>query len=352
MLGNKTLVDHASLAISLQTSFGVDHLCMKAADRAILPAGHVGIQLSHSALNYRDLLMVEGQYNPRQPLPLIPCSDGVGVIDEVNATSPWQVGQRVIPTFSQSWLDGEPTRQLTQSTLGGPLDGTLRRYAHFAEDGLVSVPTYLTDAEASTLGCAALTAWSALIELGQLSAGSHVLCIGTGGVSLFAAQIAAISGARVTLISRHQYKLDMVMNHPNIQSFSHLITPIHTPTNQPWGKQVKQMTGAVDHVVEVGGAGTLKESIISVRPGGTISLIGVLSGGGGALNLTPVLMRQIKIQGVIVGHKAGCERMLKAFETHQLRPILSTQRFNLHEADQAFRYLQSAQHVGKIVITH
>ena len=353
MRGDSTLHDHPHLSVSVQGQFGIDYLSFGLSPpTAELPQGHVGIKLTHSALNYRDLMMIEGLYNPRQVLPLIPCSDGIGRVTQSHPESQWQLEQRVMPIFSQSWLDGEPNRLLTKHTLGGPLNGTLRRSASFSSEGLVPVPDYLNDAEASTLGCAALTAWSALIELGHLRTGDHVLCIGTGGVSLFAAQIAAMSGARVTLISRHEAKLDWVMNHPNLSSFKHLIVPFHTPEGTRWGREIKKNFGEFDHIVEVGGAGTLQESLQAVRAGGTISLIGVLAGGGASLNLTPVLMRQIKIQGVIVGHKAGMMRMLKAFECHKLRPILDEKIFKLANADQAFLYMKSAQHIGKIVIDH
>ena len=189
-----------STQVELQESFGLEYLKTVTTSRPIVRPGQVRVSISHSALNYRDLMMVKGQYNPRQSLPLIPCSDGVGKIIEVGEKSPWQGGERVIPLFSQGWREGEPGRHVTDTTLGGPLSGTLRDEGLFNADGVVEVPHYLTDAEASTLGCAALTAWSALVELGSLRSGSHVLCIGTGGVSLFATQIAAISGARVTLI--------------------------------------------------------------------------------------------------------------------------------------------------------
>ncbi len=354
MHGDTQLVDHPHLAISVQDHFGLDqlHLDLSVPSPSDLALGQVGVKLGYSALNYRDLMMVEGHYNPRQPLPLIPCSDGLGRVAQTHDGSSWHLGQRVIPIFSQTWLDGEPNRLLTKHTLGGPLAGTLRRYGEFNTDGLVAVPDYLSDAEASTLGCAALTAWSALIELGQLKSGAHVLCIGTGGVSLFAAQIAAISGARVTLISRHEDKLDWVMKHPNIQAYKHLITPLHTPSGTQWGRLVRKSFGEVDHIIEVGGAGTLGESLQVVKAGGTISLIGVLAGGGASIDLTPVLMRQIKIQGVIVGHKAGMQRMLKAFTAHQLRPILCDKEFTLTDVDEAFQYMKAAKHIGKIVIKH
>ena len=338
--------------IQLNNQFGLDHLCEKIQPLGIVQPKQVKVKISHSALNYRDLMMVEGLYNPRQLLPLIPCSDGVGRVVELGANSSWELGQRVMPIFSQGWLDGEPTELITQTTLGGPLQGTLRQHAIFDDHGLVPVPDYLTDREAATLGCAALTAWSALVELGKIVSGVRVLCIGTGGVSLFATQIAASLGAEVLLISRSQQKLDQVWAHPHFVPFKEKVIPIHTPKDVAWGKMIKKNYGQVDHIIEVGGAGTLTESLKVVRPGGCISLIGVLSGGKGKINLTPVLMRQIRIQGVIVGHKAGFLRMLKAFEKAQIRPIISDEKFTLSDAKGAFSFLKSAKHIGKIVIDH
>ena len=338
--------------IELTQSFRIDHLRLIPSKRQVLSTGQIRVKLSHSALNYRDLMMVKGQYNPRQALPLVPCSDGAGVITESFGNSQWNCGERVIPLFSQNWIEGSPGRHVTDSTLGGPLQGTLRSEAIFDENGVVEVPSYLSNAEASTLGCAALTAWSALVELGKIKNGDQVLCIGTGGVSLFAAQIAAMLGAKVVLISRSIGKLEQVMNHPEMSRFSSSISPMYTPSGEQWGASVKKNFGEIDHVIEVGGAGTLTESLRVVKAGGVVSLIGVLAGGGGELNLTPVLMRQIRIQGVIVGHKEGLKRMLKAFETHTLRPIIDHHHFGFHEAREAFKYIESAQHIGKVVIQH
>lgn len=340
-----------SYGFFLNDHFGLNHLSYQSFSLPALKSDEAQVRLTHSALNYRDLLMVEGKYNPGQALPLIPCSDGVGIVEAVGEHCDLSVGQRVIPLFSQGWGSGQPSRVITETTLGGPLDGTLRTHANFKEAGLVPVPEYLTDEEASTLGCAALTAWSALVELNQVSAGQHVLCIGTGGVSLFAAQIAALHGARVTLTSRDTEKLNRVLSSTGFYPYTDHIQPFLIEDSRGWGRALKKKHGEVDHVIEVGGAGTLDESISAVRAGGTISLIGVLAGGSAPVNLTPVLMRQIKIQGVIVGHREGMLNMLKAFEHNRLKPIISS-LFTLQDAVSAFRALKAAQHVGKIVLIH
>ena len=329
----------------IQNSFGVSQL--KHSTRAIPKpkATEAVIKMSYASLNYRDLLMVEGLYNPKQALPLIPCSDGVGVVVDTGESCSLPIGTRVIPIFSQSWLAGEPTTEITRNTLGGPLDGTLGQYMCLDESGLVVAPEYLTDAEAATLGCAGLTAWSALFELGNLKSGERVLCIGTGGVSCFAAQLASAAGAEVILTSRSSEKLDRVKA-LGLQ-VDHMV---HT-SDYAWGKTIKSMTKGygVDHVIEVGGAQTMTQSLKAVRPGGTISLIGILSGAAAPLNLLPILMRQIKVQGVIVGHKEGFHRMNAALQKTRVRPIISG-TFDHLQVPQAFEMLKAGEHVGKICI--
>jgi len=333
--------------IEVAGGFGLDHLqpCTRA-----LPApqrGELLVRLRSTSLNYRDLMMVRGEYNPRQPLPLIPCSDGVGEVLAVGEGVTLKVGARVSPIFSQGWQAGAPS-EVTRSTLGGPLDGTLTTHALLPERGVVEIPSYLSDAEAGTLGCAALTAWSALVELGEVKAGDRVLCIGTGGVSLFAAQIARALGAEVYLISGSEEKLERASAH--VQPHHTLFTPRDQPLT--WGRALRKMSGGgLDHVVEVGGEETLAQSLEATRPGGTISLIGILSGAraSSSLSLLPILMRQLRVQGVIVGHREGLLRMLKAFELHQIKPLISNS-FRLEDAREAFELLASATHIGKVTV--
>lgn len=332
-------------AWSIEGSFGLENL--KLVERPDPPLGHgeVRVRMRVASINYRDLLMIRGRYNPRQPLPLIPVSDGAGEVIEVGpGVRRVAAGDRVMPIFAQRWLEGEPDRDKLRSTLGGPLDGMLAEHVVLNEDGLVRAPKYLSDEEASTLPCAGLTAWSALVSHGRVTAGDTVLVQGTGGVSIFALQIARLLGARVIATSSKDDKL------ARLRELGASDT-INYATDPEWGKTAREMTGGrgVDHVIEVGGAGTLEQSIRAVRPGGTISLIGILTGGAGKVNLTPVLMQDIRIQGVIVGHRAGLEAFARAAELHTLRPAVD-RVFAFEEAPAAFEHLASGAHFGKICI--
>ncbi|HEY6554255.1 MAG TPA: NAD(P)-dependent alcohol dehydrogenase, partial [Vicinamibacteria bacterium] len=189
-------------AFEIQGSFGLDHLTLVERPEPIPAFRHVRVRLHAASLNFRDLLMVRGQYNPKQPLPLIPLSDGAGeVVGLGDGVTRFKVGDRVMPIFAQRWLAGEPTKARLLSALGGPLDGTLVEEVALHEEGLVPVPAHLSWEEAATLPCAAVTAWSALVTQGGLKAGDTVVVLGTGGVSLFALQIAQLHGARVIVTS-------------------------------------------------------------------------------------------------------------------------------------------------------
>lgn len=308
-------------------------------------AGQVRVRVSAVSLNYRDLMMLRGEYNPRQPLPLVPCSDGVGVVEAVGpGVDARVVGRRVAGLFAQRWIDGEPTAEILRSTLGGPRDGMLAEHVVLEADGVVDVPDHLDDAEASTLPCAALTAWSALVTQGRIAAGDTVLVQGTGGVSTFALAFARMCGARVIATTgKPERAADL-----RARGASDVVDYRAEPE---WGKAVRALTGGrgVDHVVEVGGAGTLTQSIRAVRPGGTISLIGVLAGGAAKVNLTPVLMTNVRVQGVFVGHRRAFEAMSRAIAQHQLRPRID-RVFAFEDAPAAFGHLASGGHQGKVCV--
>ncbi len=337
--------DSNTRVYQIEDSFGLDNLTVAARPERAPGPGEVAVAVRAVSLNYRDLLMVRGRYNPRQPLPLIPCSDGVGEVVALGAgVSGLKLGDRVAGMFAQDWASGAPTKQAMSSTLGGPRDGMLAARVVLPAHGVAPVPGHLEDAEAATLPCAALTAWSALVTLGGVKAGDTVLVQGTGGVSIFALQFAQLLGARVIATSSSDAKLERVRAMGAWRTINYRTTP-------DWGKVARRLSdGGVDHVVEVGGAGTLQQSIRAMRPGGRISLIGVLAGGASDLNMTPVLMQQIRIQGVFVGHREGFGAMCRAIEQHALRPVVD-RVFAFEEARAAFEHLASGQHFGKVCVS-
>jgi NADPH:quinone reductase-like Zn-dependent oxidoreductase len=228
--------------------------------------------------------------------------------------------------------------------LGGPLDGTLVEEVALHEEGLVLVPAHLSWEEAATLPCAAVTAWSALVTQGGLEAGDTVVVLGTGGVSLFALQIAHLHGARVIVTSSSDAKLERARALGAAETINYQAVP-------DWEKRVRELTGGTgaDHVIEVGGGGTFARSVRAVRIGGQISLIGVLAGNATEVNLAPILMQNIRIQGVIVGSRETFEHLLRAVGHHQLRPVVD-RVFPFAEARAAFDHLAGQGHFGKIVL--
>ncbi len=332
-------------AYEIQGSFGMDNLkCVERPDPA--PGhGQVLVRMKAVSLNYRDLMMVRGHYNPRQPLPLVPCSDGVGEVVAVGeGVQRVGVGDRVATVFSQTWISGRPTAEKLSGTLGGPIDGTLSEMMVLDAEGVIPLPKDLSDVEGATLPCAALTAWSAMAELGDVSAGDTVLVQGTGGVSIFALQFALMLGARVIATSSNDAKLD------RLRSMGAWAT-VNYADDPQWGKTVRRMTDGrgVDHIVEVGGAGTLAQSLKAAAVGGTISVIGVLSGISSEFNIIPLLMQHLKLQGILVGSREGFERMNRAIEGHELKPVID-RVFDFDDVPEAFAYMASGAHFGKVCI--
>ncbi len=333
-------------AYEIRGSFGLENLTLTERPSLEPGAGQVVVGLRAASINYRDLMMIRGTYNPRQKLPLIPVSDGVGDVLRLGAgVTRVKVGDRVIAHFMQGWQSGTPTREKISTSLGGPLDGCLAEEILVREEGVTRAPASLSDDEAATLPCAAVTAWSALIGQGRLKAGETVLVQGTGGVSLFALQIARMHGARVIVTSSSDEKLvraKALGAHDGI----------NYKANPEWGVAARKLTDnvGVDHVVEVGGAGTFDQSVRATRPGGTISLIGVLAGGATQVNLVPVLMQNIRVQGVLVGTGEMLGDLLAAMATSPtVKPVID-KVFPFEEARAAFGHLEGGKHFGKIVI--
>jgi NADPH:quinone reductase-like Zn-dependent oxidoreductase len=328
----------------IQGGFGLEALRLAERPHPEPGRGEVLLRIKAVSLNYRDLLVVKGIYNPKLNLPRIPVSDGVG---EVVAVGPEvtrvKVGQRVAGLFMPRWLEGEINDTKARSALGGSVDGLFAEYAVLSEDAVVAVPDHLTDEEAATLPCAAVTAWNGLVSAGRVQPGDSVLVQGTGGVSLFALQFARLAGARVIATSSSDEKLLRVKGLGASDGINYRSTP-------EWGESVRQLTGGrgVDHVIEVGGAGTLAQSLRAVRTGGHIALIGVLSGYG-QFNPLPILMKSVRISGIYVGSRDMFEAMNRAIALALLRPLID-RVFSFDQTLDAFRHLESAAHFGKIVI--
>lgn len=307
--------------------------------------GQVLIRVRACSLNYRDLAVVRGTYARGLKLPLIPLSDGAGEVVEVGpGVTRFAVGDRVAAIFMQGWIAGGPREEYGRSALGGAIDGMLAEYVALNQEGLVAIPAHLTYEDAATLPCAAVTAWNALVSEGRLKAGDTVAVLGSGGVSVFALQFARLTGARVIATSSSEEKLARLLELGASDG-------VNYRTTSEWDKRVRELTAGrgVDHVVEVGGAGTLARSLNAVRQGGRVSLIGVLSGAG-QVDPTPVLRKAVTLQGIYVGSRAMFEDMNRAIETAGMRPVVD-RVFPFAEAREAYRYLESAAHFGKIVIS-
>ena len=297
-----------------------------------------------SSINYRDYLNLRDPVGRGISTGRTPNSDAAGEVVEVGSgVLRFEPGDRVMGTFFQRWIGGGISADAMASALGGALDGVLAEYVVLNENGLVAMPPHLTFQEASTLPCAALTAWHSLVEMGRLTAGETVLLLGTGGVSIMALQFAVMSGAKVIITSSSDEKLARAKAMGAWQTINYRTRP-------DWEKPVLDMTGGrgVDHVVEVGGAGTVERSVAAVRVGGTIAMIGVLT--EGTLNATALMRKSIRLQGIYVGSRSMFENMNKAIAAHEMRPVLD-RIFPLEEARAAFHCMGEAGHFGKIVVT-
>ena len=305
--------------------------------------GQAVIRVRAVSLNYRDLVMRKGQYGSAAENK-IPCSDGAGDIVAVgDGVTRVRVGDRVAGIFMQRWISGPPTLDAHRSALGGDLDGMLAEQVVLNEQGLVKLPDYLSFEEGATLPCAAVTAWHALVERGNLQAGQTVLVLGTGGVSMFAAQIATAMGASVIATSGSPDKIARLRE----MGFGSTINYKETPD---WDKSVRSMTGSrgVDHIVEVGG-NTIEKSLKAVAVGGHIAQIGVVAGRDLGMNPFSLVLKNIMMNGIYVGSRDHFEKMNAFFAANQIRPVISD-HFGFEDADDAFGCLEAARHFGKIVI--
>ena len=325
-------------------SFGIDSLEFVERPTPSPGPGEVLVGVRAVSINYRDLMVVKGQYNPKMRLPRIPCSDGAGEVVAVGeGVTAWKPGDPVCGIFMQNWLDGALTPARARGALGGDMDGMLTDFVVLNQKGIVEIPEHLSFQEAATLPCAAVTAWNALAAA-DLKPGSTVLIQGTGGVSIFALQFARLRGARVLGVSSSYKKLDRAYA-------MGLDAGLNYRDHPDWDRWATEQTGGagVDLVVEVGGMGTLPRSLRAIRVGGTVAQVGVLAKEDEALPLGTILHKMARMQGIYVGSRKDFVEMNKAISLAELRPV--GENFHWTQACEVLKKMEEGSHFGKLVLT-
>ncbi|MGN7760819.1 zinc-dependent alcohol dehydrogenase family protein [Paenibacillus sp. 22594] len=332
-------------AVQLTNGFGFEELTMTELDKPTPGPKEVLIRMRAASLNYRDLVVLGGLMPIEVKFPFIPLSDGAGEIVAIGpGVTRFQVGQRVAGNFQQRFIGGNPRPGVLEESLGGPLNGVAAEYVVLHEDGVVPIPDHLTYEEASTLPIAALTAWSMLIEYGGLQAGDTVLLQGTGGVSIFGLQFSLMAGARVIITSSSNDKLERAKALGAWQTINYSEVP-------DWDKAALELTGGVDHVLDVGGAATMGKSINALRTGGTVSMVGFLSGLTiPEYDVSSILHKAATVRGSQVGNRDHFEKMNRAIAHHRLHPVID-RVFPLDRIGEALALLaEGKQYFGKIVV--
>lgn len=330
-------------AIIVLPGGGYDKVTVGTHDAAEPRAGEITVRLQANSLNYHDFAVVSGMWGPTEPR--IPMADGAGEVIAVgDGVTEFKQGDLVVSTFFPSWLAGSPVVEGFATVPGDGVDGYARERVTAPATSFTKAPKGWSAIEASTLTTAALTSWRSLMSDDHLKPGDTVLVQGTGGVSIFALQFAKMAGATVIATSSSDEKLERL----KALGADHLINYRTTPE---WGKVAYDITGGVgvDHVVDVGGPATLDQSMAAARVNGHISVIGILTGVGGALNFVVPLIKQLRLQGVLVGSRKQQQAMVRAIDVAGVRPIVD-KVFPVEQMADAFRYQESNRHFGKICL--
>lgn len=331
-------------AIIVNTGGGFENVVVATREAAAPKANEITVRLHANSLNYHDYCVVNGMWGPTEPR--IPMADGAGEVIAIGSNeTEFKVGDSVVSTFYPSWLHGEPNVVGFGTVPGDGVDGYARQTVTTSTNAFTHAPLGWSHLESSTLTTAAVTAWRGLMAEGCLKAGETVLVLGSGGVSIFALQFAKMAGARVIATSSSDEKLARMQALGADQIINYRAHP-------EWSKTVLEMTNGagVDHVIEVGGPATINQSIAATRAGGHISVIGILTGLEGNVNLAAVLVKQLRLQGILVGHRNHQLDMIKAINANNLRPIID-KTFALDELVAAFKYQETNQHFGKICLS-
>jgi len=324
---------------------GIDSWRLEEAGEPTVGPGEVRVDMRAWSLNYRDLMVAEGTYGGKRQPGLVPLSDGAGVVVEVGSqVTDLKAGDEVATCFFRDWQEGDLNAAKGKSARGGAIDGILSERIVAPANSLAKIPSNLSLPEAATLPCAAVTAWNALFDASDLRAGETVLVQGTGGVSIFALQLAKAAGARVIVTSSSDAKLAHASDLGADEG-------INYRENPDWERAAFELTGdvGVDVILEVGGTDTLPRSLKAIRPAGRIAVIGVLTGGLVQFPIGYLFSKNARMTGIYVGSRAQFLAMNRAIETSDIHPVIDRE-FSFDNAAQALRYMQSGEHVGKIVI--
>ena len=330
-------------AIFVQPGGGYHNVVVGSSEVPAPGTGEITVRLHANSLNYHDFAVVSGMWGPSENR--IPMADGAGEVVAVGAeVNDFQVGDSVVSTFFPEWIDGTPLVEGFVTVPGDGIDGYAREQVTASATSFTHAPAGWSHAEASTLTTAGLTAWRALMADDSLKPGDTVLVQGTGGVSIFALQFAKMAGATVIATSSSDEKLERLKG----MGADHVINYRKDPQ---WGETALALTGGrgVDHIIEVGGPATLEQSMIAIRVGGHISIIGILSGVTGAMNFVPMLIKQVRLQGVLVGNRSQQQDMVRAINANGMRPVID-RHFPLNDIVEAFKYQETNQHFGKIIL--
>ena len=330
-------------AIIVDTGGGYEKVSLSFRDVKKPSANEITVRIHANSLNYHDMAVVSGMWGPSEPR--IPMADGAGVVTEVGSdVTEFKVGDHVVSTFFPTWLSGEPNVEGFATTPGDGVDGYARALVTTNVNAFTHAPKGWSHTESSTLTTAALTAWRALMCDDTLKPGDTVLIQGTGGVSIFALQFAKMAGATVIATSSSDAKLAKL----KALGADHII---NYKKELAWGNLAREITNGtgVDHVIEVGGPETLEQSMLAARVGGHISVIGILTGLEGNLSIVTALIKQLRLQGLIVGNRTQQQEMIKAIDANNMRPIID-KVFPVEDIVDAFRYQESNQHFGKICL--
>lgn len=334
-------------ALEVTQPWGAEQIRVVERDDPTPGHGQVLVRMKAVSLNYRDLLMINGMYSrgSGQAGTITPFSDGCGVVEAVGSgVTRVAVGDRIATLFFQAWQSGRPTLEKLSSSLGFPIPGAGSELQLFSQEGVAKVPAYLTDQQVATLPCAALTAWRGLFEDARLEPGDTVVLQGTGGVSIFGLQFAHAAGYRTLITSSSDEKLARAkaMGADHLHNYK---------TDPEWAKAVRAATGGVgaDFIMEVGGAGTIHQSLKAIRINGHIAIIGVVAGAGEGVNPGSLVANSARLQGVTVGSREMFEAMCRALELHRIQPMVD-KVFPFTEAGAAFAAMAAGEHFGKIVL--